>query len=110
MTEPQRRNPPTPWGVAEYAALVAFIHDIHAPQYNLTPEQWQAAEQAVEDYTGPASIEEKVSYDALAVMVHDLPVMGWTPEEEAAALRLIAEHEMTWAGSAGPNIKEADRG
>ncbi|MFF0822457.1 hypothetical protein ACFYUR_19010 [Micromonospora haikouensis] len=94
------RPAPTPWAVAEYAALIAYIHDIHAPQDNLTEKQWQAAQQWLATYTGPTSIEEKVTFDAVAVMVHDLPVLGWTPEEETAALRLIAAHDQAWAGSA----------
>lgn len=101
-----RTAAPTPLAAAEYAALIAYIHDIHAPQYNLTEPQWQAAEQAVTDYQGPASIDEKVVFDALAVMVHDLPLLVWTPEEEAAALRLIGAHEQAWAGNSHLNPTE----
>ncbi|MFG1846821.1 hypothetical protein [Micromonospora carbonacea] len=92
-------HPTDPRAIAEYAALIAFTYDIHAPQYNLTDQQWQAAEQWLNDYKGPASIEEKVTFDAVATMVHDLPVLGWTADEEAVALRMIAAHEQAWAGA-----------
>lgn len=92
-------TPPSPIAAAEYAALIAYIHNIHAPQDNLTEQQWQAAEQWLDAYRGPASIDEKVIFDAVAVMVHDLPLLIWTAEEEAAALRLIAGHEQAWAGN-----------
>ncbi len=78
--------------IACWAALVAFVEDVHQPQYQLTEAQWKAAERLVNTYQGPARLEEKILYDALAVMVHDIPLLRYSDEEWAVADRMLTEY------------------
>lgn len=78
--------------VACWAALVAFVEDVHQPQYQLTETQWAAAERLVDSYAGPSCLEDKILFDALAVMVHDLPVLKYSDEDWAVAERMLTEY------------------
>ncbi len=81
-----------------WAALVAMIQDVHAPQYTLTDAQWQAAERMVDNYAGPASAEEKIVFDALVMMVHDLPILAYDDVEQATANALLDFYTRTMEG------------
>lgn len=55
-----------------WAALVALVEDIHAPQYNLTEAQWNAAAQIFQAIPQPtSSLEDRILFIALAIM-HDM--------------------------------------
>lgn len=75
-----------------WAALVAFVEDVHAPQDQLTEAQWKAAQLLVDAYQGPTRLEDKILFDALATMVEDLPVLKYSDEDWAVAERMLTEY------------------
>lgn len=79
--------------VACWAALVAFVEDVHAPQDQLTEAQWQAAErlQAAIAFPEP-SIEDKVLNVALLVMLGKVDAPDLPEDEWAVAERMLTEY------------------
>lgn len=78
--------------VACWAAMVAFVEDVHAPQYNLNEQQWQAAERvagAIPD--PPPSAEDRMLATALAVMTDEIDTPDLPDEDWAVADRLLAD-------------------
>lgn len=79
--------------IACWAALVALVDDIHAPQDNLTEAQWQAAERILDAFPpDPATVEDHMLQQALMVMVHDLDIIDYSVEQWAVAERMREEY------------------
>lgn len=77
---------------AIWAALVAFVEDVHAPQDQLTAEQWTAAEQAYNDIPDlNRSPEDHVIGIALAVMLGRLDPPDLSERDWRVAERLLVE-------------------
>lgn len=72
-----------------WAALVALVDDVHAPQDQLTLEQWSAAETLCAQLDRQATLEGdgRILFVALAVMLDlidcpDMPEPWWTNAEQ----------------------------
>jgi hypothetical protein len=77
--------------VACWAAMVALVEDVHAPQDQLTEVQWQAAEQVAAAIPWPAAnAADRVLAIALMVMAGDIDPPDMPDEDWAAAERLLA--------------------
>ncbi len=77
---------------AVWAALVAFVEDVHQPQYNLTEAHWDAVEQHIAAIPNTArSQEEHIVAIALAVMLDELDPPD-LPEEEWQIAQALLDH------------------
>lgn len=85
-----------------WAAFVAFVQDVHAPQDQLTERQWQAADRLAAAIPYPAATDEdRILALALAVMRGELDAPGLSDADWATAERMLTEY----AG----HVERADR-
>jgi hypothetical protein len=80
--------------VACWAALVAFDDDVHAPQDNLTADQWRAAEQLVSELNDCPSLtgKEEVMFAALGSMLGKFDPPDLSEDRWALAEQMLAEY------------------
>lgn len=77
--------------VACWAALVAFVRDVHQPQYNLTEQQWTSAQRVKDSIPYPApTTEDEILAVALCVMFDEVDPPDLDQDKWQAAERLLA--------------------
>ena len=76
-----------------WAALAAFVQNIHQSQYQLTTKQWQAAERIADAIPYPApTAEDRILAIALAVMFDEIDAGDLSESEWETAERMLAEY------------------
>lgn len=80
--------------IACWAALVAYVDDIHQPQYNLTKPQWTAAQRLLGALNVSADLagEDLVLFNALATMLDELDAPDMDDEAWQLAERMRTEY------------------
>lgn len=81
--------------VACWAALVAYVDDIHAPQDNLTTEQWAAAERltnVLNSRSGELVGQDAVLFAALGSMLGQFDPPDLDEGQWALAEQMLAEY------------------
>lgn len=77
-----------------WAALVAFVEDVHAPQDQLTEAQWRAAEQEFGELGDLIQLgdRDQVMFNALGTMLDAFDVPDMEPAAWALAEQMLAEY------------------
>lgn len=78
---------------AVWAALVALVLDVHAPQYNLGEAHWSAAEVLFNRLPQPGvTVEDRIVVMALAVMQDLIDAPNISSSDWLVAERMLAEY------------------
>lgn len=78
--------------VASWAALVAYVEDVHAPQDNLTERQWQAAERLFQYAHPNPSVEDDILANALGTMLGHFDAPDMPEDRWRVAERMLGEY------------------
>lgn len=79
--------------IACWAALVAYVQDIHQPQDNLTEAQWKAAERLVNALpTMTGSVEDDILGNALWTMLGEIDPPDMPEDRWTVAERMLTEY------------------
>ncbi len=79
--------------VACWAALVAYVEDVHAPWDNLTKGQWDAADRLIKVLNrAEQSVEDYILFAALASSIGLVDPPDLSSEDWATAARMLVEY------------------
>jgi hypothetical protein len=76
-----------------WAALVAYVEDVHAPQDQLSEKEWKAAEVLVRAIPDPAAtVEDEILANALLTMLGEIDAPDMPEDRWLIADRMLAEY------------------
>jgi hypothetical protein len=79
--------------LACWAAMVAFVEDVHAPQDQLSEAQWKAAERVLAAIPELApTIEDHILAIALGVMLGEIDAPDLADDDWTVADRMLADY------------------
>ncbi|WP_433730831.1 hypothetical protein ACQP2Y_21125 [Actinoplanes sp. CA-051413] len=86
-----------------WAALAAYVSDIHQPQYNLGADCWKLAERAFWPMNDreQLSTEDRILFNALGAMLEQFDYQDMSDDDWAVAERMLAEYTAAVDARAG---------